>query len=121
MNNWLFFPPVAFGLLWLTVGILEVLSRRLAPRGIDSLGKTKAYACGEDPATDRVQPSYGEFFPFAFFFTIMHVVALFMATVPQGGLKKLIGMAVLYILVGLSGLFILFREKIERDLANLAH
>ena len=31
-----------------------------------------------------VQPDYGQFFPFAFFFTILHVVALMVATVPAG-------------------------------------
>jgi NADH-quinone oxidoreductase subunit A len=119
MNNLLFLPPIAFGVLLLTVWILEIISRPLAPRGADSSGKTKAYACGEDPITNRVEPNYGEYFPFAFFFTIMHVVALMLATVPQGGLKKFIGIAVLYVLLGLSGLFILFKEKIERDLAKL--
>ena len=119
MNNWLLLPPIAFGVLLLTVALLEVASRRLAPKGADSPGKTKAYACGEDPVTNRVQPNYGEYFPFAFFFTIMHVVALMLATVPGGGLKKAVGIAVLYVLVGLSGLFILFKEKIERDMANL--
>jgi NADH-quinone oxidoreductase subunit A len=119
MDNWLFLPPIAFGLLWLIVAILEVASRRLAPHGTSSLGKTKAYACGEDPATNRLQPNYGEFFPVAFFFTIMHVVALILATVPQGGLKDFMGIAALYLLAALSGLFILFGDKIERDLEDL--
>jgi NADH-quinone oxidoreductase subunit A len=119
MNNWLLLPPIAFGLLWLTVTLLEVASRPLAPRGADSPGKTKAYACGEDPITNRVQPNYGEFFPFAFFFTIMHVVALILATVPQGGLTKFVGIVALYLLAAGSGLFILFGDKIERDIASL--
>jgi NADH-quinone oxidoreductase subunit A len=119
MSNWLFLPPIAFGVCLLAVALLEVASRSLAPRGADSPGKTKAYACGEDPITNRVQPAYGEYFPFAFFFTIMHVAALLVATIPQGGLKKFIGVAALYLLAALSGLFILFREKIERDMADL--
>lgn len=119
MNNWLFVPPVTFGLLLLTVTILEVVSRRLAPRGTVSPGKTKAYACGEDPVSDRIQPSYGEFFPFAFFFTIMHVVTLILAMVPQNDLANFVGVAALYLLTLISGLFILFREKIERDLRDL--
>lgn len=101
--------------------ILKIASRRLAPKGADSPGKTKAYACGENPITNRVQPNYGEFFPFAFFFTIMHVVALMVATVPAGGLGKCLGIVALYLLAALSGLFILFREKVERDVAALFH
>lgn len=119
MNSWILFPPVAFGVLLLAVVLLEVASRRLAPKGTDSPGKEKAYACGEDPVTNRVQPNYGEFFPFAFFFTIMHVVALMLATIPQDGLAKFAGIAALYFLVAMSGLLILFRDKIERDLAKL--
>jgi NADH-quinone oxidoreductase subunit A len=119
MNNWLLLPPIAFCLLLAVTAVLGVLFRRLAPRGADSVGKTKAYACGEDVVTNRVQPSYSQFFPFAFFFTIMHVVALMLATVPAGGLKKFVGIAVLYLLAALSGLSILFREKIESDLAAL--
>lgn len=118
MGYWLFFPPVVFGLLWLTIAILEVVSRRLAAQGTDSPGKVKSYACGEDPATNRVQPNYAEFFPVAFLFTIMHVVALMLATVPQDGVTKLIGIIVLYFLAALSGLFILFGDKIERDLKD---
>jgi len=45
-------------------------------------GKLKAYACGEDIPQTMVQPDYGQFFPFAFFFTILHVVALTVTTLP---------------------------------------
>ena len=119
MNHWLLLPPIAFCLLLAATALLENLSRRLAPRGVDSEGKTKAYACGEDPITNRVQPNYSQFFPFAFFFSIMHVVALILATVPAGGLKKYAGMAVLYLLAAAVGMSILFREKIESDLTSL--
>ncbi len=35
---------------------------------------------------NRIPPEYRQFFPFAFFFTIMHVVALVVTTVPAGHL-----------------------------------
>lgn len=57
----------------------------------------------------RVRPDYSQFFPFAFFFTIMHVVALMVATIP-GGAIKLYAIAVLYLIVAVSALFILFRK-----------
>jgi NADH-quinone oxidoreductase subunit A len=119
MNNWLLLPPIAFCLLLAVTALLAVILRPLAPRGADSVGKTKAYACGEDVVTNRVQPDYSQFFPYAFFFSVAHVVALILATVPAGGLKKFIGIAILYLLAALSGLFILFREKIQGDLAAL--
>ena len=49
-------------------------------------GKGKAYACGEDVKNHHAQPDYQQFFPFAFFFTIMHVLALVVVTVPAGSL-----------------------------------
>lgn len=110
MNNWLLLPPLAFIVLLAVSLLLSLVSKSLAFRGgTSSAGKTKAYACGEDVECHRVQPDYSQFFPFAFFFTIMHVVALIVATVPAGTLK-VTGIAVVYLLAALSGLFILFRK-----------
>jgi NADH-quinone oxidoreductase subunit A len=110
MNNWLLLPPIAFIVLLAAGILLSLLSSRLAFRGgKPGAGQAKAYACGEDVECHRAQPDYSQFFPFAFFFTIMHVVALIVATVPSGTLK-ITGIAVLYLLAALSGLFILFRK-----------
>lgn len=119
MGRWLFLPPVAFGLLCLAVAALSFATRKLAAHGADSEGKRKAYACGEQPATNRVQPSYGEFFPVAFFFIIMHVVTLILATVPRAGIRNLIGIITLYLVAAFSGLFILFGDRIQHDLKEL--
>ncbi len=117
LQYWILVPPVAFFVVFAAMAAMELASRKLAVRGVPpSEGKTKAYACGEDPSTHRVQPDYSQMFPFAFFFTIMHVVALILATMPNG---KVTGIAVLYVLAAISGLFILFRDKIQADLAKL--
>lgn len=116
MQYWLLIPPVAFLIVWAAMALLERASRKLAVRDVPNTeGKTKAYACGETPETHRVMPDYSQFFPFAFFFTIMHVVALIVATVPRG---KVTGIAILYFIAAVSGLFILFREKIQADVAK---
>jgi len=109
--NWLLWSPVVFlvalvaaWLLYRLMGLLSLRSEQ-APGG----GRTKAYACGEDVADHRVQPDYAQFFPFAFFFTIMHVFALVVATVPSGkGEEALV--AVGYAAAAAVGLFILFRK-----------
>ncbi|HEX8925198.1 MAG TPA: NADH-quinone oxidoreductase subunit A [Terriglobales bacterium] len=119
MSRWLLLPPIAFALLLVVIAIIEVAARRLAAQGKESPGKTKAYACGEEAPVNRVRPNYSEFFPVAFFFTVMHVVVLMLATVPQHGLKKLTGMVALYFLAALTGMFILFGDKISRDLKRL--
>ena len=75
----------------------------------DGSGKGKAYACGEDVKDHHAQPDYSQFFPFAFFFTIMHVLALVVATVPAGSLSAT-AIAVGYGVSLVIGLFVLFRR-----------
>lgn len=87
-------PPVAF-IIFLAVGGLIYLSGSwLAAKGKKSAGKKTQYACGEDVPAQRVQPDYNEFFPFALFFSIIHVTALIMATLPSGNIAL---MGVLYL------------------------
>ena len=111
MSNWLLLPPIVFALILIVSMIMSAASKLLACKD-DSApgGKYKSYACGEDVDKPRMQPDYGQFFPFAFFFTIMHVVALVVATVPGSTLKSS-GIAGLFILCAISCLFILFRNK----------
>ncbi len=75
----------------------------------DAKGKGEAYACGEDVKNHRVRPEYTGFFSFAFFFTIMHVVALVVATMPTGQ-TGVIPLALAYVAVGAVGLFVLYRR-----------
>jgi NADH:ubiquinone oxidoreductase subunit 3 (subunit A) len=78
-------PPVAFALLFAAVTGLSALSKRISFRNKNknSAGSGAEYACGEDFKGHMAQPDYSQFFPFAFFFTILHVVALVIATVPS--------------------------------------
>lgn len=111
MSHWLLSPPVAF-LLILAVALilLRGLSIFSCPAQGGAIGgKRKAYACGEDMKENRGQPNYSQFFPFAFFFTIMHVLALVVATVPIHNWPA-VQIAVGYLLCSAIGLFILFRR-----------
>ncbi len=106
MNTILMSPPVAFLiLLVLSMGFTAV-SKRLSARGAESVGKYKSYACGEDMPENQGQPEYSQFFRFAFFFTIMHVVVLVVATNPAG----LTAMTAVYLGVTILSLFMLFRR-----------
>ena len=103
-------PPVAFTIillvLWALFGVSGSLAvKRKGPRG----ALDKPYAGGEDIPSHRFQPDYGQFFPFAFFFTIMHVVTLIVATSPARTLHGL-SIAVIYVLGAMLGLFMLFRR-----------
>lgn len=103
-------PPLAFIALFVVIGLLVLWASRLAVRPSSvQQGTLKAYACGEDVKDHRARPDYGQFFPFAFFFTIMHVVALIVATVPAENFR-IFGLALLFIAASAMGLFILYRN-----------
>jgi NADH:ubiquinone oxidoreductase subunit 3 (subunit A) len=109
MTNGLFLtPPIAFILvLVVTLCLAHVLSKlAFRPRKLPD-GLTKEYACGEDFPTPMIQPDYSQFYPFAFYFTILHVVALMIATVPVATLETSL-IAVVYILGAIIGLSVLY-------------
>ncbi len=87
-------PPVAFIIFLAVGGWINFSGSWLAEKGKKSAGKKTQYACGEDVPAQRVQPDYNEFFPFALFFSIIHVTALIMATLPSGNVAL---MGVLYL------------------------
>jgi NADH:ubiquinone oxidoreductase subunit 3 (subunit A) len=97
-TNFLLFPPVAFTLFLLIGVLLYMFGALLAEKGSVNKGKKTQYACGEDVPAVKIQPDYSFFFPFAIFFTIIHVTALIMATLPVGNMAL---MGILY-LVGIS-------------------
>jgi hypothetical protein len=110
MSMLLLVPPVALTILVLVVWGLSGASaslgfKRKEPRG--DLGLP--YAGGETIGSHRVQVDYGQFFPFAFFFTILHVVTLIVATSPGRTLQSLV-IGGVYVAGALLGLFILLRR-----------
>ncbi len=110
MNHYLLWPPLAFLLILAASLALRRGLAIFAPQPQQAAGgKNKAYACGEDIKQNRVQPDYSQFFPFAFFFTIMHVLALVVATVPAQDWSA-VQLAAGYLLSSAIGLFILFRR-----------
>jgi hypothetical protein len=110
MSVLLLLPPVALTLLVLVVWALSRASGTLSFHRKDPKGALdKPYAGGENIGTHRVQVDYGQFFPFAFFFTILHVVTLVVATSPARTLQS-VGIAIIYVLGAVLGLSILFRR-----------
>ena len=109
-QNILLSPPVTF-LVTLAASIIFawVISLLAFKPKVRDESAGKSYACGEDVPTNMMQPDYTQFFPFAFFFTILHVVALIIATVPKQTLQAFV-IAVVYIIGAVTGLFILFRK-----------
>jgi NADH-quinone oxidoreductase subunit A len=107
--SWLLSPPAAF-LIILAAGVcfFGVLSGLAMRKGRIGAG-AKPYACGEETPDQKVQPDYSQFFPFAFFFTILHVIALMTTTMQVGTLATLC-IALIYVLGGFVGLSVLYRR-----------
>ena len=109
----LLLPPILFVVVLILVALqylgFGALSLKQPVGKVQPAGKTKAYACGEDVPDSRAQPDYSQFFHFAFFFTIMHVVALIVTTVPTGVPAAAL-LAAAFLVSAAVGLFILFRR-----------
>jgi NADH-quinone oxidoreductase subunit A len=110
MENLALTPPVVFLEVLIAMTLFTKALSRLAYKVKDMpSGTCKSYACGENVPTHLMQPDYSQFFPFAFFFTVLHVVTLMIATVPVDDLRSF-AMAVIYIAGAVCGLVILFRR-----------
>ena len=110
MNTFLLMPPVSFIIMLVTVLLFAAALSKLSLKSkTHSAEQDKSYACGEDVPTHLMQPDYTQFFPFAFFFTVLHVVALMIATIPVETMRSF-SVAVIYIAGALVGLVILFRR-----------
>ncbi|MCR4409263.1 MAG: hypothetical protein QHH43_04330 [Candidatus Saccharicenans sp.] len=101
-------PPVAFFFFLAVAGLLYALGRAMAPGLNRTPGKLTTYACGEDIPGVKVQFGYRLFYVFALFFTIMHVAALVMATIPIG---KIVYLGIFY----LALIFLAILALITRD------
>lgn len=103
-------PPLAFLVIFGVTALISKLFDGWALRVKNKpTDEGKSYACGEAFTEHMIQPDYSQFFPFAFFFTILHVVALTITTVPVGTIGTYT-MAVLYIVGAVIGLIVLLRK-----------
>lgn len=107
--SWLMSPLAAFFIVLIAaVCVFGVFSRLALRKGRTGAG-AKPYACGEETPDQKVQPDYSQFFPFAFFFTILHVVALMTTTMKVGTVATLC-IALIYVMGGFVGLTVLYRR-----------
>lgn len=110
MRSFLLTPPIVFLIvltgMCLFAALLSKLSFKNQHKGA---GIGKSYACGEDVKSHLMQPDYSQFFPFAFFFTILHVVTLIITTALITS-PQTFYIAVLYVLGAVISLFILYRK-----------
>ena len=104
--EYLLYPPITFAIFLSVVFIIYRLVKALGQKSRPEAGKLKAYACGEDIPGSKVQLGYN-FFHIAFFFTVLHFVALIIATIPGGNLALF---GILYLVVVLITIIIFLRD-----------
>jgi NADH:ubiquinone oxidoreductase subunit 3 (subunit A) len=79
----LFYPVATFLIMLIIIFLLYLFAGTLGPKRTKTKYKLKSYACGEDYPSGKFPQSYN-FFHVAFFFTILHVGVLLIATAPLG-------------------------------------
>ena len=102
-------PVLAFLVLMVFGAFLLLVFSKTCSKPTSSPSERKPYACGEPFEGHLIQPDYSQFFSFALFFTILHVVALVIVTVPMET-RGILALAVSYIVGASVGLWILLRR-----------
>lgn len=106
MKSLIFAPPIVFLIFVVIFLACSKGLSRYSHRGIRRENESDAYACGQRNVQHYVNPDYSQFFPFAFFFTIMHVLVLVIATAPYNTTL----LPVVYIASGILSLVIIFKR-----------
>ena len=106
MGDVLLYPPIVFLIFIIIWYLVYRLGTAAGPKPSAQEGKLSTYACGEDIPGRKIRLGY-HFFHIAFFFTILHVAALVIATVPSGGIA-FVGIA--YLVVALIAVVILLTD-----------
>jgi len=96
--NILITPFIGFGIFALVSYLIYKLGDVMAPKLKADGAKLAQYACGEDFPAKKLQVGYRQFFYAALFFTMMHVAALVIATIPGGSLAFAI-LGIFYLLM----------------------
>ena len=82
-------PPVVFAVALGIALVLYWMGRAMAPKTNMTAGKAAPYASGEDAPMAKAQFGFRLFYSLAIFFTVLHVAALVVTTLPTGPLAAL--------------------------------
>lgn len=106
MSTLIFAPPIAFMIFFVIFFAFSRGVSRYSQEGSRGDNGLDSYACGQRDVQNYVNPNYSQFFPFAFLFTIMHVLVLVVATAPYDAPV----LPVVYIACGILCLVIIFKR-----------
>ncbi|ACC98685.1 hypothetical protein Emin_1133 [Elusimicrobium minutum Pei191] len=112
MAEILLYPPIVFLTVFLLVWLFSKLTANFAPKANNKPeGKLAPYACGEEYTGKKVNPDYNSFFPFAIFFTVLHVSGLIIATLAAASVSWVTaGFAIIYIVSVLTVVAVLYAK-----------
>lgn len=99
--------PIAFIIFLFVAYLIYKVGGTLGVKKKVEGRKLDTYACGEDIPSRKEQHAY-QFFRIAFFFTILHVAALIIVTVPRGTMALL---GIIYLLIAIAAVVILLVDK----------
>lgn len=97
----LLYPPVAFVISLFAAYLFAAFFSSWAVKPASDPEKTKTYACGEDFPAEKVIPNYEEFYPFAIFFTVLHVAGLMLATMASASAISFVVPFIYIFLIGI--------------------
>ena len=99
-------PPVVFAAFLLLFALGMRRARRYAARTEAGERELEPYACGQREFESYVNPDYTQFFRYAFVFSVLHVLALVVATAPSNATA----LPLAYVAAGVLTLSIIFRK-----------
>ncbi len=99
----LLFPPIAFAIYLVLVGVLSGVGRVLAVPSQANALKSSAYASGEAGERTSAAPGYRQFFVVALFFAVLH---LGMLLVGSSGLTPVTGAYLVGLIIALLALIL---------------
>lgn len=106
MENLMFAPPIVFLLFFIIFLVCSGIMSKYSHNSMRGERKLDPYACGQRDIQNYVNPDYNQFFPYAFFFTIMHVLVLVIATAPYDAPL----LPIVYIASGILAMVIIFKR-----------
>ncbi len=114
MLNYILFPGIVFIVSLIIVLLFSRYTEDIMATNTSSAKDKKesetVYACGEEYEGKKAEPDYNKFFPFAVFFTIMHVAALMIATLASASVKSAMAISIFYLVTVSVILAILYKD-----------
>jgi len=106
MEKIFFSPPVLFALMFFSVAGLSKWLSKYATKKQSSKYSLDPYACGQRDVENYVNPDYSQYYPYAFIFTVVHILILVVATAPADASA----LPILYIAAGILAVLIAFKR-----------